>query len=146
MTPVEGQRCRNTEVPSGLGRKLPQKVLFERFWAPGSECPRECVFFVFSVFLALQGSKSVLPFLGVFASRNPWSFLAKNFLGLLGGFCSFSRIFRVSLGEKILGVFEGFPWHLLSGPLRLRVQSRSRTRLRIAASIAILFRACFKGV
>ena len=34
----------------------------------------------------------------------------------------------------------------LSGPLRLRVQSRSRTRLRIAASIAFLFRACFKGV
>ena len=48
-------------------------------------------------------------------------------------------------------------WHLtlseqrllgkgLSGPLRLRVQSRSRTRLRIAASIAFLFRACSKGV
>ena len=34
----------------------------------------------------------------------------------------------------------------LSGPLRLRVQSRSRTRLRIAASIAFLFRACFKEV
>ena len=32
----------------------------------------------------------------------------------------------------------------LSGPLRLRVQSRSRTWLRIAASIAFLFRACFK--
>ena len=34
----------------------------------------------------------------------------------------------------------------LSGPLRLRAQSRSRTRLRIAASLAFLFRACFKGV
>ena len=34
----------------------------------------------------------------------------------------------------------------LSGPLRLRVQSRSRTWLRIAVSIAFLFRACFKGV
>ena len=34
----------------------------------------------------------------------------------------------------------------LSGPLRLRVQSRSRTPLRIAASIAFLFRACFKEV
>ena len=34
----------------------------------------------------------------------------------------------------------------LSGPLRLRVQSRSRTRLRIAASIASLFRACSKGI
>ena len=35
---------------------------------------------------------------------------------------------------------------LLSGPLRLRVQSQSRTWLRIAASIAFLFRACFKGI
>ena len=34
----------------------------------------------------------------------------------------------------------------LSGPLRLRVESRSRTWLRIAASIAFSFRACFKGV
>ena len=34
----------------------------------------------------------------------------------------------------------------LSGPLRLRVQSRSRARLRIAASIAFLFRAYFEGV
>ena len=34
----------------------------------------------------------------------------------------------------------------LSGPLRLRVQSQSRTRLRIAASIAVLFRARFKGI
>ena len=34
---------------------------------------------------------------------------------------------------------------MLSGPLQLRVQSRSRTRLKIAASIAFLFRVCFKG-
>ena len=33
----------------------------------------------------------------------------------------------------------------LSGPLWLRVQSRSSTRFRIVASIALLFRACFKG-
>ena len=37
---------------------------------------------------------------------------------------------------------ELFP---LSGPLRLRVQSQSRTQLRIAASIAFLFRVCFQG-
>ena len=36
--------------------------------------------------------------------------------------------------------------YVLSGPLRLRVQSRSRARLRIAASIAFLLRASFKGV
>ena len=35
--------------------------------------------------------------------------------------------------------------HELSAPVRLRVQSRSRKRLRIAASIAFLFRTC-KGV
>ena len=34
----------------------------------------------------------------------------------------------------------------LSGPLRLRLQSWSRTRLRIAVPIAFLFRACFKRV
>ena len=34
----------------------------------------------------------------------------------------------------------------LSGRLRLRVQSRSRAQLRIAASIAFLFRASLKGV
>ena len=25
---------------AGVGRKLPQRVLFECFWAPGSECPK----------------------------------------------------------------------------------------------------------
>ena len=40
---------------------------------------------------------------------------------------------------------RGFPRSLtLSGPLQLRVQSRSRTQWRIAASIAFLFCACFK--
>ena len=46
----------------------------------------------------------------------------------------------------LLGWVTKSPSSVLSGPLRLRVQSRSRTRLRIAASIAFLFRACFKGV
>ena len=35
---------------------------------------------------------------------------------------------------------------MLSGTLWLRAQSRSRVRLRSAASIAFLFRACFEGV
>ena len=39
----------------------------------------------------------------------------------------------------------GSAGHGLSGPLWLRVQSRSSTGLRIAASIAFLFRGCFKG-
>ena len=48
-------------------------------------------------------------------------------------------------------VFAGMSSHLLvllvalSGPLRFRVQSRSRTRVRIAASIVFLFRVLFKG-
>ena len=35
----------------GPGRKVPPGVLFQCFWAPGSECPREC-------FLALLGPKN----------------------------------------------------------------------------------------
>ena len=43
------------------------------------------------------------------------------------------------------GLFnQGRP--ILSGPLRLRVQSRLRTGLWIAVSIAFLLRACFKGI
>ena len=45
---------------------------------------------------------------------------------------------------RVLWVTLMYP--ILTGPLRLRVQSRSRTRSRVAASIAFLFRACFKGV
>ena len=48
------------------------------------------------------------------------------------------------LGKKQIGSIANLG--PLSGPLRLRVQSRSRTRLRIAASIAFLFRTCFKGI
>ena len=35
---------------------------------------------------------------------------------------------------------------MLSGPPRLRIQSQSRTQLRILASTAFWFRACFKEV
>ena len=55
------------------------------------------------------------------------------------------QLFFLTFGH-FLELFGGSGWGGLSGPLRLRVQSRSRTRLRIAASIAFLFRACFKGV
>ena len=80
--------------------------------------------------------------------------------------CSFHPTFRAESPKPIFGDFNDFlprfsstfhPFlsifcHVqsvsvnLSGPLRLRVQSRSRMRLRITASIAFLFRACFKGV
>ena len=71
---------------------------------------------------------------------------------------SFNQFQSVWLGQKRRNLLTTGRWgkqHLkygqkllifLSGPLRLRVQSRSRTQLRIAASIAFLFRACFKGV
>ena len=48
--------------------------------------------------------------------------------------------------KHLLSALDDTPPSKLSGPLRLRVLSRSRTRLRIAASIAFLFRACFKEV
>ena len=31
-----------TGVPRGPGRKVPHGVFFDWFWAPGSECPKEC--------------------------------------------------------------------------------------------------------
>ena len=39
-----------TGVPKGTGRKVPHGVLFECFWAPALECPKECFS---SAFLAL---------------------------------------------------------------------------------------------
>ena len=57
----------------------------------------------------------------------------------------FSGVTEVKFNTPIISL-RMFWCNRLSGPLRLRVQSRSRTRLRIAASIAFLFRACFKDV
>ena len=51
----------------------------------------------------------------------------------------------VFFSSLLSGISWSFLLGRLSGPLRLRVQSRSRTRLRIAASIAFLFHAYFKG-
>ena len=68
--------------------------------------------------------------------RSPWTATAKPF-SVLG--CPKAAL---SAHQQIIA---GMP-SLLSGPLRLRRQSRSRTRLRIAASIAFSFRACFKEV
>ena len=46
---------------------------------------------------------------------------------------------------KVPRAFKSSPVEpVLGGPLWLRVQSRSRMRLRIAASIAFLFRASLK--
>ena len=68
--------------------------------------------------------------------------------GSLRGFCGGPRDFPRFFGgsDPMLVTLQNCWKYLLSGPLRLRVQSRSRTRLRIAASIAFLFRACFKRV
>ena len=44
-----------TGVLRAPGRKVPPGVLFERFWAPGSECPKECFL---SAFWHFWGSKS----------------------------------------------------------------------------------------
>ena len=59
-----------TGVLRGLGLKVPHGVLFEQFWAPASECPKECFLSAFwrclapktpnstqkALFAALQGS------------------------------------------------------------------------------------------
>ena len=75
---------------------------------------------------------------------------AANFAGEFRRATFVSETFRRETRQNIIrlsSLLSSFGLScLLSGPLRLRVQSRSRTRLRIAASIAFLFRACFKGV
>ena len=41
-----------TGVPRGPGRKVPDRALFECFWAPASECSKECFLSVFWHFWA----------------------------------------------------------------------------------------------
>ena len=41
----------------GLGPKVPHGVLFECFWAPGSECPTECFLSAFWHFLSPKSAK-----------------------------------------------------------------------------------------
>ena len=83
--------------------------------------------------VSLYGIRGVL----VFSSRDTPNSYTLMILVRTGTFYEF--------GALLQGSWE-FEVPSLSGPLRLRVQSRSRTRLRIAASIAFLFRACFEGV
>ena len=48
-----------TGVLRGPGLKVPHGVLFEQFWAPASECPKECFLSAFwPVFWALKVPKS----------------------------------------------------------------------------------------
>ena len=58
----EPQRLRSrlpfTGVLRGPGRKVPPGVLFERSWAPGSECPKERFLSVFWHLLGSKGAKS----------------------------------------------------------------------------------------
>ena len=45
-----------TGVLRGPGRKVPSRVLFQCFWAPGSECPKECFLSAFWRFLGPAGA------------------------------------------------------------------------------------------
>ena len=47
-----------TGGPRGLGQKVPHRVLFECFWAPGSECPKECFSRAFGHFWGSKSTKS----------------------------------------------------------------------------------------
>ena len=47
-----------TGVPRGPRRKLPHRVLFDCFCAPGSECPTECFLIVFWRFWAQKAPKN----------------------------------------------------------------------------------------
>ena len=46
-----------TGVLRGPGLKVPHGVLFEQFWAPASECPRECFLSVFWRFFGPKNAK-----------------------------------------------------------------------------------------
>ena len=71
------------------------------------------------------------------SAKEEGTYFCKSIAIEMGGV---SRYFLKALGSGVDVTL------LLSGPLRLRVQSRSRTRLRIAASIGFLLRACLTGV
>ena len=45
-------------VLRGPGRKVLPEVLFERFWAPGSECPKECFLSAFCHFWGSTRARS----------------------------------------------------------------------------------------
>ena len=47
-----------TGVLRGQGPKVPHGVLFEQFWAPASECPKECFLGAFGHFKAQKMPKS----------------------------------------------------------------------------------------
>ena len=44
-------------VLRGRGLKVPHRVLFERFWAIASECPKKCFLSAFWRFLGLENAK-----------------------------------------------------------------------------------------
>ena len=75
MTPI----CNNlicfgfTGVLRGPGLKVPHGVLFEQFWAPASECPKECFLSAFWPFWAQKKPKSTQKALAQNCSKGtPW--------------------------------------------------------------------------
>ena len=49
-----------TGVLRGPGLKVPHGVLFEQFWAPASECPKECFFECFWAFFGPKKCQKAL--------------------------------------------------------------------------------------
>ena len=142
-------------------------------WSDRPNCshnpdPPILAFFVFLAFFVLRFSLLFCVYFPFFSKDFKGS-AEKDILAFFGLFpCFFAKKARIGVSRNVSQKVKrirrfsvvGYPGaalplhlrchqrggHRLSGPLRLRVQSRSRTRLRIAASIAFLFRACFKGV
>ena len=74
--PISAQELRSqppfTGVLRGPGRKVPPGVLFECFWAPGSECSKECLLSVFWRFLGPKTPKNTQKALfGALGGRGP---------------------------------------------------------------------------
>ena len=66
-----------TGVLRGPGLKVPHGVLFERFWSPASECPKECFLSAFWHFLAPKTAKNTRKAL-FGALRGRWPKLLKK--------------------------------------------------------------------
>ena len=110
-------------------------------WRKGFQALQDCTTLrcnCFSVFISSLYSSSffsLLSFNCSYCSGPDFKAMFVSFCFLSGLFCCFGYLFSF----RILTCF-------LSGLLRLRVQSWSRTRLRIASSVAFLFRRCSKEI
>ena len=72
------------ECPGARHWKVPHGVLFECFWAPGSECSKECFLSVFCHFWGRSLGQSE-PGAQKHSKSTPWGTFQPGTLGMAGG-------------------------------------------------------------